>query len=652
MKNNKRKKNIPDYNTGQYIKNIRRLHIGQLVVMMLAFILLAHTIVLNNRSNLKEVALAEVHESLQETVNNIIIHIDSIRTRIAKDAQTDILNLAKRMEAGGVTGIEDIQNYLKVCDEDQSGQAIEAVYTTADGKSYYVNQKEAEETDLEKIKQELYADTGVCTTITVNNQEMILFVKQSELDVFAKNEIYEYLHSEVYDGNQYVWVNEILNMAGGDDYAVRRIHPNLVDTEGKYLSTFMQDVKGNYPYRTELEGIRENGYVFHSYYFKNKLNDEITEKFSYAQYYEPFSWIVATGETIEEVYEYSEKINGRSVYQLTIVLLVFMALSVVTSGITIKILEKQTENFRKTFLKQNEVYEDIYNALSAGLMRIRVTDDEVVVMNINPKGLELLGMATEEEYSEKVTGHIIRSMDAADSRKLAEMSENLKKQWESITAECWVTWKDNTRHLLRIRDTLVDFDGRGKIIQRMCQDITEEYYQQERALMEAEEKANLDSMTQIKNKRAIENSIRLRVAEASRQSRTIAVGFADIDNFRDYNTRYGHMQGDEVIRYVADTLKGAIPGEVGRNGGDEFAFVMMDTTREEVEMIMDGIYQKLNDGVVVKETGEKISTPCSIGIVIGKKSDLDYDYVMKMSDMAMYEAKAKGKNTYYISDVK
>ena len=50
--------------------------------------------------------------------------------------------------------------------------------------------------------------------------------------------------------------------------------------------------------------------------------------------------------------------------------------------------------------------------------------------------------------------------------------------------------------------------------------------------------------------------------------------FLDIDNFRDYNTLYGHQEGDRVIRFVASILKENIDGIVGRNGGDEFLFCL------------------------------------------------------------------------------
>ena len=649
MKNNRKITKL-DANTKQYIKRVKLMQFLVLLIVAVAFVIFAHTVVSNNKENLKQVALAEVQESMKEMVNNITIHIESVQMRVEEQVMVDIIDLENRMTKGGVKGTDDLLAYLEVCKENQLGQAIEVIYTARDGQEYYINRYERFVFKIDGSKEGLYQDAVTCDFFEVDGQEIILFVRQSEIDLFVKEEIRNYLHSEEYSGNQYVWVNEVLNMDGGTNYAVRRIHPNLVESEGEFLSTSMTDVKGNYPYSVELDGIRENGYVFHSYYFKNKVNDEITEKYSYAQYYEPYNWIIATGETIEEVYAFSEEMNAKSFQQIFVLMAMFAGLFIVTSGLMIRSLGNQSENFRKTLLKQSEVYEDIYTAMATGLLRIRMTETESTVLHINPKGLETLGVSTEEELADKIHGHRIKTMISADAEKLEEACRGLKEQWESVVTECHIKWKDGSVRLIRIRDTLIELDGKTKMIQRMCQDITEERFQHEQAILAAEEKATLDPMTQIKNKKAIEHIIRTQIMEAAEKLIPVAIGFVDIDNFRDYNTKYGHMQGDEVIKYVANTVKDAVPGIVGRNGGDEFAFVIPNANYEIVDEAMKTIHKKLNEGLFIKDVGDKVPTPCSIGVIIEKSNALDYDYIMEQSDAAMYEAKARGKNTYHILD--
>jgi len=99
----------------------------------------------------------------------------------------------------------------------------------------------------------------------------------------------------------YIWVNSIVNFNGGEKYAIRLIHPNLPHTEGQWLSTNTTDIKGNYPYKTELEGIKKNGELYYDYYFKKMNSQKIIHKMSYAKLYKPYNWVIATGVYLDDV---------------------------------------------------------------------------------------------------------------------------------------------------------------------------------------------------------------------------------------------------------------------------------------------------------------------------------------------------------------
>ena len=132
------------------------------------------------------------------------------------------------------------------------------------------------------------------------------------VDGNTKKSVASLLRDQRYANGGYVWVNEILDWEGGDDYAIRRIHPNLKDTEGDYLSTNTQDRKGNFPYREELEGVRDSGEVFFTYFFKRPDNDRIAEKLSYATLYEEYGWIVAMGLYLDDVQIYIDDVKHTS----------------------------------------------------------------------------------------------------------------------------------------------------------------------------------------------------------------------------------------------------------------------------------------------------------------------------------------------------
>ena len=638
-----------DQNTRHYIKRMQMIQFAVFGVLCILFMLFAQNVVTKNKESLSQVAIAEVQESMKEAVNNIAIHIDSVRKRMASEAGAYMEDIENRLRKENITQANDILFESAVCEESKLPLALKVIYEDAEGRLYYIN---ADNRMIDRIskeeKEELLTLAASVREFEIDGQSVSLFFSQKDIDELVKVEIHDYIHAQQYEGNQYIWVNEVLNMKGGNNYAIRRIHPNLVEAEGDYLSTSMQDMAGNYPYLTELEGIRAEGKVFQSYYFKNKVNDEITEKFAYSQYYEPFEWIISTGETLEEVYEYASDLNEVNVQQIIRLMVIFIVLLIITFTMMTNILGKQAHAYRGQLMKQAEVLEDIYTTMSVGLIRLRVQGEESTVVTLNPKVLELFGLDSEEEFILRRYNSVVDTVVEEDVEKLMATHEALKEQWDSIVTECNVRWKDGSLHLLRIRSMLVEFDGTAKIIQRVCQDITEERKQQEEALHQAEEKATLDPMTQIKNKKAIELITRERIKEASEKNLPIAVGFVDIDNFRDYNTKYGHMQGDEVIKYVAATLKATVNGDVGRTGGDEFTFCILNTTYEAVEAAMEEMHKKLNAGIAVLETGEIIPTPCSIGVVIKQGGTLEYESILKDSDEAMYQAKERGKNTYQI----
>ncbi len=111
----------------------------------------------------------------------------------------------------------------------------------------------------------------------------------------------------------YIWVNEIIDWKGGPGYAIRRIHPNLPDSEGSLLSTETRDIKGNLPYLTELEGVRDRGEVFFTYFFKRRDSDRVAEKISYATAYRDYDWIISMGVYLEDLQTYVDDVHEESV---------------------------------------------------------------------------------------------------------------------------------------------------------------------------------------------------------------------------------------------------------------------------------------------------------------------------------------------------
>jgi diguanylate cyclase (GGDEF)-like protein len=122
----------------------------------------------------------------------------------------------------------------------------------------------------------------------------------------------EIIYQQEYENGGYIWVNEVHDWNGGPDYATRRIHANLRDSEGTLLDTATTDVAGNTPYLTELEGVRKNGEVFFTYFFRRMESRDIGEKITYATLYPRYNWIVAMGYYLDDVQVYIDRVEEAS----------------------------------------------------------------------------------------------------------------------------------------------------------------------------------------------------------------------------------------------------------------------------------------------------------------------------------------------------
>lgn len=185
-------------------------------------------------------------------------------------------------------------------------------------------------------------------------------IPQPYIDERVKNYIAQEIYNSEYSENSCIWVNEVVNYEGGDDYAIRRIHPNLKDSVGTFLSTNMTDMKGNTPYKTELEGVKKDGELFFTYYFKKMGSDIISEKLTYAKLYKDFDWIVAMGIHLDDLTLYIDATTGQSTKIVSQIAPVFigsvLALFILHS--LLLILLEHRRNKKSEHLLEEQVYKD------------------------------------------------------------------------------------------------------------------------------------------------------------------------------------------------------------------------------------------------------------------------------------------------------
>jgi len=192
-------------------------------------------------------------------------------------------------------------------------------------------------------------------------------ISREYADNLVKKEIAREIHESTFPFDSYIWVNEVVNYEGGPGYAVRRVHPNLKDTEGMVLSTEMNDVEGNLPYLEELEGVKKDGKIFFTYFFKKKSSDTISRKLTYARLYKDFNWIVALGIHMDDMQPYIDKTKAESrtlILQLITLFIVVLVLLLMLTYVLIIVSEKWFHKRSMTALEEKVKRDPVSDALS------------------------------------------------------------------------------------------------------------------------------------------------------------------------------------------------------------------------------------------------------------------------------------------------
>ena len=157
--------------------------------------------------------------------------------------------------------------------------------------------------------------------------------------------------------------------------------------------------------------------------------------------------------------------------------------------------------------------------------------------------------------------------------------------------------------------------------------------------------ACLDALTGLNNRR---NFLLLAEAEWTRfrrYGRPLAFLMIDIDSFKSINDRYGHPAGDDVIRWVADTLRKhkRTSDIVGRVGGEEFAMLLPETTLDNAAIAAERFRQAIAN-CLFTVAGQSLSVTISVGVTVCRGDTGSIGELLKEADVALYEAKRCGRN--------
>lgn len=156
--------------------------------------------------------------------------------------------------------------------------------------------------------------------------------------------------------------------------------------------------------------------------------------------------------------------------------------------------------------------------------------------------------------------------------------------------------------------------------------------------------AMLDELTQIPNRRYIENTIKIKLNEYSLNKVSFGLIFIDIDNFKKINDNYGHDVGDIVLKAISKTFLNNLRGDdvIGRWGGDEFIAAFSRIDEKDLEKIAEKL-KMLVENTIIEIKNKKLKVTISIGGTLVNPHD-NLNKLIKRSDKLLYKSKKNGKN--------
>ena len=170
--------------------------------------------------------------------------------------------------------------------------------------------------------------------------------------------------------------------------------------------------------------------------------------------------------------------------------------------------------------------------------------------------------------------------------------------------------------------------------------------QTEEALIESEKKfwelSITDELTGLFNVRYFFNQLKAEIERADRYSKPLSLIFVDINDFKNYNDKYGHLEGDQVLRKVAQAIQSCMrgPDSAYRYGGDEFVGILPETRKQGAAIVTERISKIISTHEFLPNPDKAVYMTVSVGFAEYTPSEGEEAFV-KRADMNMYVAKNK-----------
>ncbi|HIJ59104.1 MAG TPA: diguanylate cyclase [Nitrospirae bacterium] len=294
-------------------------------------------------------------------------------------------------------------------------------------------------------------------------------------------------------------------------------------------------------------------------------------------------------------------------------------------------------------------YHDLISAFSVNeaLHKLEKLNDLSSISNIN---LLLINLSSDEifqqcvEFKERQEFNDIPIIAITCSNN----SLNIQKAFDSYITECISNLNNEAEIMIRIRSVLsLKYEiKRRKALERNLNDLVRQLEHTNNMLQLI---SSQDGLTGIANRRYFDHFLSNEWRRALRNASSISLLMIDIDFFKAYNDFYGHLEGDECLKKIAQEIQKTLKrrGDIcARYGGEEFAVILPGTDIKGALLIATLIHENVI-ALNIKHEGSKILDFLTISIGVASEipfKDESYLSLIKKADLALYHAKKNGRN--------